>query len=189
MSIKFLHSRSFAILALAFLLFLASGYILSDDLFFKRLIWQNNITTPEEAFAFVDKHTDYPLKDMYPVLMSTPRKMLTQQKYLYCDQSAILMATIVNELGYETRLVDLYAEDGVSYHTILEVKQDGAWKTYDTVYNLQGASYQQSAKMYESGQYYNARPVYHIYPKFYNWVIQNNFYMKHLAIWLRGLPD
>lgn len=122
------------------------------------------------------------------MLMSTPRNMLIEQKYLYCDQSAILMATIVGELGYETRLVDLQGDDGVSYHTILEVKQNGLWKTYDIVYKLQGASYPESARIYETGQHYNARPVYRSYPRFYNQLVQSNFYLKHLALGLRRLP-
>jgi hypothetical protein len=188
MPIKFFNSRRLVIVALALLLFVASGYMLSDDLFFKRLIRQNNITTPEEAYAFVDRNTEYPIEGMPLALMSTPRGMLTRQKYLYCSQSAILLATIVNKLGYETRLVDLYGDDGASHHTILEVKQGGGWKTYDTVYKLQGAPYQQSAKIYDTGQYYNVRPVHYSYPTSYNWVIQNNFYLKHLALWLRRLP-
>jgi len=185
---KSLRSKLLAILAIASLFFIVSGYLLSDDLFFKRLITQNNITSPEEVFAFVDKNTDYPTDDVNLILMYTPRNMLTRQKYLYCDQGALLMATIVNKLGYETRLVDLYGDNAVSRHTILEVKQGEVWKAYDTVYKLQGASFQESARIYESGQRFKARPVYRSYPKFYNWVIQNNFYLKHLALWLRRLP-
>ncbi|HEY0005208.1 MAG TPA: hypothetical protein VGB17_10410 [Pyrinomonadaceae bacterium] len=185
MPFKRLRSKLFFAAALALLVFIASGYLLSDALFFKRLIKQNSIRTPEEAFAFVDQSTDYPAKDMKLALGATPRYMLTEQKYLYCDQSAILMATIVHELGYETRLVDLVGDDGESHHTILEVKQDGRWKTYDTTYILQGATYQESAIYYESRQPFHARPVYRPYPKFYNWLIQNNFYLKHLALFLR----
>ena len=186
---KLLRSKVFIGTVIGLFLFIVSGYLLSDDLFFKRTISENNIRTPEEAFAFVDNRTDYLTKDMNVVLGNTPRYMLTEQKYLYCDQSAILMATIVDKLGYETRLVDLVGEDdGVSHHTILEVHQNGSWKTYDTTYNLQGRPYQESAKYYESGQYYNARPVYRPYPTFYNRVIQNNVYLKHLALWLRGVP-
>lgn len=183
---KFLRSKLFALFVLAVLFFIASGYLLSDDLFFKRLISHHNIKTPEEAFAFVDKNTDYPAKDMRLELGTTPRDMLTRQKYLYCDQSSILMATIVHKLGYETRLVDLVGDDGESHHTILEVKQNGVWKTYDTTYILQGGTYQESARYYESGEYYNARPVYRPYPRLYNRAIQNSFYLKHLALWLRG---
>jgi hypothetical protein len=175
--------RSRVILASGFILaFVASGYLMSDDLFFNRLIRSNRINTPEEAFAFVESNTRPAPKGLAPISGLTPRYMLTQRKYLYCDESAILMATIVHELGYETRLVDLVGDDGVSRHTILEVRQGGSWKTYDTLQNTQGATYQESARNYR------ARPAYRAYPKPYNWLVQNNFYLKHLALWLRGVP-
>ena len=164
------------------LIFLVSGYLLSDDLFFNQLIRANRINTPEEAFAFVQSNTRPAPEGLEPIRGLSPRYMLTQRKYLYCDESAIVLASIVHELGYETRLVDLVGDDGVSHHTILEVRRDGPWKTYDTLRNLQGVTYQESAKTYR------ARPVYRAYPRLYNWLIQNNFYLKHLALWLRGVP-
>ena len=164
------------------LIFAVSGYLLSDDFFFSQLIRSNRITTPEEAFAFVESNTRPAGKGLEPISGLTPRYMLTQRKYLFCDEGAILLATIVHKLGYDTRLVDLVGDDGVSHHTILEVRQGGSWKTYDTLQNLQGVTYQESAKTYR------ARPVYRAYPRAYNWVIQNNFYLKHLALWLRGVP-
>jgi hypothetical protein len=164
-------------------IFVVSGYLMSDDLFFKQLIRSNHVTTPEEAFVFVGSNVIYPPpKDMKPIFGLTPRYTLTQRKYLWCDEGAMLLATINHELGYETRLVDLMGDDDISHHTILEVRQNGGWKTYDTAYNLEGATYEQSAR------YYHARPVYRAYPKPYNWLIQHNFYLKRLALWLRGVP-
>jgi len=164
------------------LAFVVSGYLLSDDLFFNRLIRSNGIDTPEEAFAFVVGNTRPAPEGLPPVRGLTPRYMLTQRKYLYCDESAMVMATIVHELGYDTRLVDLIGDDGLSHHTILEVRQGGSWKTYDTLQNIQGATYQECATFHLS------RPAHRPYPRPYNWVIQNNFYLKHLALWLRGVP-
>jgi hypothetical protein len=177
--------KSKLIFALVFVLvFLVSGYLMSDDLFFRRLIRDNRITTPEQAFAFVESNVVYPPpKHMKAINGLTPRYMLTQRKYLYCDEGAMLLATIDHALGYETRLVDLVGDDDISHHTILEVRQDGRWKTYDTAYNLEGAPYVESAR------YYHARPFYRPYPKPYNWIIQHNFYVKHLALWLRGIPS
>lgn len=163
-------------------LFAGSGHLLSDDLFFNRLIRSNHITTPEEAFAFVGSNTYPPPKGLVPIPGLTPRYMLTHRKFLYCDEGAIVMATIVHELGYDTRLVDLVGDDNVSHHTILEVRQGGSWKTYDTLQNLQGITYQESARTFR------ARPAYRAYPRPYNWVVQNNFYLKHLALRLRGVP-
>jgi hypothetical protein len=172
----------------AFVTFLSTGYFLSDDFFFENLIAQNHLTTPEDVFRFVHAHTSYPAEGMKVVLASSPRYMLTRQKYLYCDQSAILMATIVHELGYETTLIDLVGNDGVSHHTVLGVLQDGRWKTYDVTNNLQGRPIHESAKYQPDGQYYEAQIAYRSYPRFYHWLVQNNFYLKHLALWSRGLP-
>ena len=170
-------------------IFVVGGYLLSDDSFFNELIYKNRISTPEEAHAFVENNTYRPTEGMRVTLLTTPRNMLTRQKYLWCDQGAIVLATIVHKLGYETRLVDLLGDDGISHHTILEVNQNGAWKTYDTLQRLQGVTYQQSVESLNTKFYTrNIQPVYRPYPRFYNVVIENNFFLKHSALWLRGLP-
>ncbi len=97
-------------LVLFTVLFITSGYFLSDRAFFSELIHTNQVSTPEEAFAFVGNNTFRATKDMQLTALTTPRNMLTRQKYLYCDQSAMVLATIVDELGHETRLVDLLGE-------------------------------------------------------------------------------
>jgi hypothetical protein len=112
--------------------------------------------------------------------------MLTQRKHLWCDEGAILLATIGHELGYETRLVDLRGDDDISHHTILEIYENGRWETYDTFQNLRGVTYQQSADGVRLQQ--RVHPYYRQYPRFYNWLVQNNFYLKHLALRLRGIP-
>jgi hypothetical protein len=172
---------------LAVIAFVLTGYLLSDDRFFENLIAQNHIETPEDAFRFVHANTSYPAEDMKVVVGSSPRYMLTEQKYLYCDQSAILMATIVHELGYETALINLVGGDGESHHTVLGVLQDRRWKIYDLTNNLQGRPIHESAKYQPGGRYYQAQPAYRPYPRFYHWLVQNNFYLKHLALWSRGL--
>ena len=177
------------ILVLFVTTFIVSGYVLSDDSFFSELIHKNRISTPEEAFAFVGDNTYRPTGNVKVAALTTPRNMLTRQKYLSCDQGAIVLATMVHKLGYETRLVDLLGDDGISHHTILEVNQNGTWKTYDTLQKLQGVTYQQSVRSLNANSYTrNLQPVYRPYPRVYNWFIQNNFYLKHLALLLRGLP-
>ena len=127
----------------AVLLFIVSGYLLSDAFFFRRLVRQNDITSPEEAFTFVITHTGVADTRSHPPLTYSPRLMLTEQKDLLCDQSAILMATLVGVLGYETRLVDWVGDDDVSHHTLLEVKQNEGWKAYDTLNRRQGETYEE----------------------------------------------
>ncbi|MGB9179453.1 MAG: hypothetical protein WCB68_09415 [Pyrinomonadaceae bacterium] len=181
-----MRTKLFLAAVFSILIFIVSGYLLSDAFFFTRLISRNNITTPEEAFAFVVKNTGVANPHHPPPLEYAPRKMLTTQKYLFCDQSAILMATIVGALGYETRLVDLVGDDGISHHTILEVKQNGSWKTYDLIGQTQGATYEQSARDFQNGQPYHARPVYRTYVGA-NWINRNNFYLQYLSLRLRGV--
>ena len=165
----------------ATLFFIVSGYLLSDAFFFKRLVYQNDITSPEGAFAFVIGNTGVPDPRSPPPLEYSPRLMLTEQKDLFCDQSAILMATIVGELGYETRLVDWVGGDGVSRHTILEVRQDSGWKTYDTLNRRQGETYEQIRR----GLSYETRPVYREYVGS-RWVNRHNYYLQRLSLMLKG---
>lgn len=107
--------------------------------------------------------------------------MLTEQKDLFCDQSAILMATIVGELGYDARLVDLVGDDGVSQHTILEVKQNEGWKTYDTLNRLQGETYEQIQRRLS----HNACPTYRTYVGS-GWSTRHNYYLQRLSLWLKS---
>lgn len=169
---------------LVVLFFVVSGYLQSDAFFIKRLVRRNKITSPEGAFAFVIDNTGIPDLRRPPALEYSPRLMLTRQKDLYCDQSAILMATIVGELGYDSRLVDLVGDDGVSHHTILEVKQDGAWKAYDTLNRRQGETYEQIQRRLT----YRARPAYREYVGS-RWINRNNFYLQRLSHMLRRVKN
>jgi len=170
------------------LVFVATGYGLSDDLFFERLVAVNHIASPEDAFRFVRAHTSYPPDNLHILIGSSPRYMLTRQRYLYCDQSSIVMATIVSQLGYETTLINLVGDDGESHHTVLGVWQDESWKVYDLMNGLQGRPLRESAKDRATGAYYRAQPDYRAYPRLYHWIVQHNFYLMQMALWLRGLP-
>lgn len=163
------------------LFFGVSGYLFSDAFFFKRLVYQNGVTTPEGAFDFVIENTGVPDPRSPPPLEYSPRLMLTKQKNLYCDQSAILLATMVGELGHETMLVDLVGDDGVSHHTILEVRQHDGWKTYDTLNRRQGETFEQILR----GLPYHARPVRRRYVGS-TWMTRNNYYLQRLSLWLKG---
>ena len=76
----------------------------------------------------------------------TPKYILTKRNYLSCDEGAILLATIVHELEYKTRLVDLInVENGVSEHTVLEIYDEERWILYDTFNDIYDVSYNESA--------------------------------------------
>ena len=164
-------------------LFILSGYMLSDDKYFYDLAQENHIDSPEKAFQYVNNEIEF-VTGNPPEPYTTPRYML-RKKYLWCDEGAMVLATIIHKLGNETRLVDVVKPNGDAGHTYLQVYQNGEWKNYDTVLKRSGLTHEEILKSYPGLKGY-ARP--RPYPRLYNWVIQNNFYLKHLALWLRGAP-
>ncbi len=179
-------------LSIAIFLFVSVGYLLSDDFYFNMLIRKNGIKTPEDAFEFFKESTVRGDDENSPFLLDapiqglTPRYLLTKRKFLTCDEGAILLATIVHELGYETRLVDLLDKNNVGRHTILEIYQDGYWKTYGTLRRIEGIGYRESYKV-NVGDGDFGRPRYRKYPKLYNLIINNNFFLKRLALQIREI--
>ena len=169
-----------------FIVFTVSGHALSDDKYFNDLIAANQIDTPEKAFQFVNENIEYITGNPAGVPNTTPRYMLAKKR-LWCDEGAIVLATIVHELGNETRLVDVINDKGIAGHTYLQVYQNNEWKNYDTVLKKGGLSHEQILEGYSyTGLKGYPRP--RQYPRLYNLVIQNNFYLKHIALWLRGSP-
>jgi len=62
----------------------------------------------------------------------------------------------------------------------LEIYDEQRWILYDTFNDIYDVSYNESAG-------YSAIPRYRKYPKFYNFLIQNNFFLKQIAIRIRGV--
>lgn len=54
----------------------------------------------------------------------------------YCDQSANVYATMMHWLGFETKLLKLRREDGISPHTVAVVKVKGKFIVVDTTYKF-----------------------------------------------------
>ena len=173
----------------AIILFCASGYFLSDDRYFNQIISDNNISSPIDAFNYINLNTSNPdssdeSKQEWEHIMQpyqTPRHILTNRNYIWCDEGAIVLATIVHELGYKTRLVDLLDdEDGVSRHTVLEIYDGKRWILFDTLNDIYDVSYNDSAGYISSPRYRN-------YPRFYNFLVQNNFFAQQAALAIRGV--
>jgi hypothetical protein len=179
--------KLFAFFGLVFIIvFTVSGYWLSDDKYFNDLIKANHINTPEKAFDYLNENIKFASGNPPVVPNTTPRYML-QKQHLWCDEGAMLLATIVHELGNETRLVDVILDNGEAGHTYLQIHQNSEWVNYDTVLKKRGLTHEQILEGYAYAGlkgYPRPRP----YPRLYNLVIQNNFYLKHLALWLRGAP-
>tara|TARA_Y200000002_G_scaffold218443_1_gene180206 strand:- start:11256 stop:11825 length:570 start_codon:yes stop_codon:yes gene_type:complete len=173
----------------SFVIFFIIGYLLSDDVFFKKIINNESINSPLEAFNYINKVTkdpdgsvesDYEFKFNLSSSQS-PRYILTKRNYIWCDEGAVVLATFANELGYETRLVDLInTKNNVSEHTVLEIYENNNWILYDTQNDFVGVSYDESAG-------YNSSQIYREYPRTYNFFIQNNFFLKKIIFFLRQI--
>lgn len=165
------------------LLFLIVGYILSDSRFFENIIIQQNINSPKLAFEYVLHHTEPVQTPSNTIHGLTPKYLLTIRKHLWCDEGAILFLTFAHKLGYKTRLVDLLDENKISRHTIAEVFEHGRWVTYDYTNKLINAPYQDCVKF--------SKPIIRVrkYPKTYNFVVQNNFFLQRIALKLRSISE
>lgn len=166
--------------------FFASGYWLSDDKYFSDLIESNHLQTPADAFAFVSEKTVFVTGNPAPEPYTTPRYML-EKKNLWCDESAMVLATIADKLGNKTRLTDVIKEDGAAGHTYLQIHENGEWVNYDTVLKKRGIAHEEILQGFDYAKL-KGYPQTRSYPRVYNRIIQNNFYLKHLALWLRNAP-
>jgi hypothetical protein len=69
-----------------------------------------------------------------PVLpgASVQSQLQRPSRRLWCDEGAILIGLLNQQLGRRTRLVDLLdARTGISHHTTLQVLERQRWTTYD----------------------------------------------------------
>lgn len=172
------------VLTLVTAFLVTSGYLLSDDRYFADIIKTNSIDSPAKAFDFVKRNTEFVTGNPTPEMYCTPRYML-EKKRLWCDESAMVLATIVDRIGYQTRLIDVIKADGIAGHTYLQIYEDGEWKNYDTVLKKSGISHEEilAGFAYADLKGFSRERE---YPRLYNRLIQNNFYFKHLMLWLRN---
>lgn len=174
----------FAVL-LGLAVFVLSGYWFSDERYFNNLIEENRLEKPEKAFDYVVGNIDFPGDSTPPGGTMSPRYML-EKKHLWCDQGAIVVATFAHQLGFPTRLVDIGDDGNKTFgHTYLQIYENGEWKNYDTVLERSGITQEQILDGFNHHGlevYTHPRP----YPNLYNRIIQNNFYLKHIALALRN---
>jgi len=110
------------------------GYQLSDNALAHAMVQDNKLTTPEGVFKFVIDHKiQAPAGSPNNAAGASLRTLVNRPgNWLWCDEGAVLVAVMVRQLGYNTRLVDLVGtSDGVSHHTVLQIEQAGQWITYD----------------------------------------------------------
>jgi len=174
------------------IIFISYGYYLSDDRYFNKVISEHNIKRPIDAFNYINFNTsnpdgsdaaNYELNNIFQKYQ-TPRYILTKRNYIWCDEGAIILATFAHELGYKTRLVDLInVSNGISQHTVLEIYEENKWILYDTQNDIYDVSYNDSAGLLG----YSAIPRYRNYPRYYNFLVQNNLFIKQMALTIRSV--
>ena len=116
------------------------GWLVSDARALQQLRRREHLNSPEAVFRWVTRHYRQALASD-PVLpgASLQSQLQRTSRRLWCDEGAILIALLNQQLGYRTRLVDLLdARTGISHHTTLQVLERGRWTTYDFTSALSG---------------------------------------------------
>jgi uncharacterized protein YneF (UPF0154 family) len=160
---------------LSFLVFVVAGYWFSDSRFASQIVEQRKLTTPEQVFRFV-------LEQMVQALPGSPvdggasfRELMARDGWLWCDEGAVVIAVLVGQLGYETRLVDLVGKsDGISHHTVLQILQKNGWVTYDFTGRQFGIAPVASVE-------YEANVRVRAYPQWHHLLLLNNYFIRLLA--------
>jgi len=166
------------------MIFLFVGYLLSDQLYYVNIVSHAKLKNPMDVYKWVQDNNPSAINTKTsPAPYVSPKFNMINQRSLYCDESAIVMATLNHQIGYKTRLINLIGMDGIAHHTILEVYENNSWKKYDHFNDKINLSYQKLAG------YPLLRANVNPYPKFYNFVVNNNYFIKKLAFLIRGIQE
>jgi hypothetical protein len=83
-------------------------------------------------------------------------------------------------------LIDLYGDDNISHHTVLQVLEGNKWITYDFTYHIRDKPFDDCTELYK---YKVKEPRVKPYPKFYNLVVNNNSLAKKIIFKIRGIDE
>ncbi len=171
--------------AVLVLLFIIGGYLLSDNVYYRKIVREHQLKTASDVFNWVRGNNPSAITNTktQPVPYVSPRFNIANRRMLFCDEGCIVMATLDHELGYKTHLVNLLGLDSIAHHTILEVYDNGKWKKYDYFNGIYGESYQTLANF----KLLKAEPK--AYPTFYNFLVNNNYFIKKAAFFVRGIHE
>ena len=160
-------------------LFLSIGYYYSDHFYYTRIIRENHLKTPVDVYFWVlQNNPSAEFTKTRPAPYVSPRFNIENKRLLFCDEGSIVIATLDNELGYQTRLIDLIGFDSLAHHTILEVYENNRWKKYDFFRSKYDQPYVVSAVGFKL-----LRIKVKEYPKLYN------FFLKKLFFFLRKIDE
>jgi hypothetical protein len=184
------------VLLLGLFLFIAIGYIDCDAMFYRKIIAENNINTPEDALNHINKtikrfSTEDIGKPNSAVYRLPMRDILEQKKGFWCDQGAILLGNILEYTAqkYPYRLVNILGMDSVSHHTVLEVFEEGDWKLYDVVPLHKSHLPHCGGHIQSCVDYKILRPdckKWSTTQKIYHFLIENNNFIKYFLFKIRN---
>jgi hypothetical protein len=161
------------------------GYFKSDNVFYNNVLTSQKLTSPEMVFNWAIKNYNVARSQLVQPYV-TSKYLMTNHKFLYCDEAAIMMATLDHNLGYKTRLIDLYGYDNISHHTILQVLEKSIWINYDFTNRLYNKSVNESSNGCNFKlKVARVKP----YPRLYNVFINNNNFIKYIAFSIRGIKE
>lgn len=169
--------KSSLILVVFLCAFIFGGYWLSDNRLASEVVTEQNLKTPEDVFNYVlSKNNQAPSSSAVGTGGASFRELMFRHgDWLWCDEGSIVIAVLVGRLRYETRLVDLVGvSDGVSHHTVIQLKQDGRWVTYDFTNRTSGRTPEQSVD-------YTSVARYRVYPSWKHDLLLNNYFLRKSA--------
>jgi len=161
--------------------FCLAGYEMSDNSLAHKMVQENHLTNPKQVFKFVlDHKIQAPAGSPNSAAGASLRTLMDRPgNWLWCDEGAIVVAVLVGQLGYSTRLVDLVGtSDGVSHHTVLQIEQAGDWITYDFTGRQFDVPLEKTVD-------YPAAPRFRTYPDWRHKLLLNNYFLRELAQLLR----
>ncbi|MBI3599697.1 MAG: hypothetical protein HY097_03525 [Nitrospinae bacterium] len=82
------------------------------------------------------KQFDHPQQARFMPVIDDNFLNIYRRGFGYCDQGAHVYATMMHWLGFESKLLMLRKEDGVSPHTVAVVKVNGKFMVVDTSYKF-----------------------------------------------------
>jgi len=180
-----MKNKLLVLLGLSVIAFVVVGYLWSDDLYYKRLLEKNELTSPNEVYLWVsENYISHSCIVTHPYV--SPRHLMENHRRLWCDEGAMVAAILINNLGYETRLADFHGPDSISHHTILRSYYQNSWHNYDFSFHLIDQSYAKSAIV---GKIDLKKIITRPYPKLYNVIINHNYFVKKAAFFLRGIRE
>jgi hypothetical protein len=162
--------------------FAVMGYLLSDNRLANQIVVGQNLRVPEDVFYYVINHKIQAPPGSPNNMQGASFRELFFRKgdWLWCDEGAIVVAVMVGQLGYTTRLVDLVGlSDGVSHHTVLQIQQASNWVTYDF-------TGRQIGQPVENTVDYPSRAVFRTYPAWQHTLLLNNHFLRVLAQKIRS---